>query len=745
MPAAPQYQNVFRINKADGPNDSNGNQIYATKAKRNRQPLSCDACRLRKLKCDRQTPCAPCSKRGDAASSSCNYSKINKDGGNASNRPTFSNRSEAQFRLQKLEEMVTGLMQASSSSSPHSSSSDSATIDRQMEDLSVSFQTIPDRSELSPKGHLDTHGLERCYQGATHWTTILENIHDIRGLIDSTSVDSTTEQSQGYALPSLPEGPDIVFNANQPLTLEDALAALPGRPEVDRLVSTYFTADFIRAPHIHSQKFLREYQAFWADPSSKSFLWISILFSILWTSAHVESSDSSPDSSHVLFLTKAGQALVTGGYQKARPYSVDAILLYALCHYYLSKENDETDCWMIMGLATRLAVKMGYHRDPSHLAGISPFEGEMRRRSFFLLYAFDIILSIQYGLPAIIQEEECDTEPPRNLLDEDFGEDCEVLPASRPSTDSTPMLYFCYKCRLAKAHKRVIRHALTFKTTSYDDTLRLDAELHANDADVPPSLQLSSIDDLLLDPPQQILRRIDIKFQYLQSICVLHRKFLSEDRTNPAFAYSRASCVDAALQLLKYQAEIYFASQRGGRFQKSRSLLATLTAHHLLVAAMIICLDMYESQSKGFLSSTKDREAQATKFDALRLSHEIWMSRKGFSQDAHCASNVVAHMLLRVPRPNVTAAAAAAGNSRSERAEVSQTSANGNLTDLAANALAGSSSYTTAFNLCGLETRPENAPILSLDATDPLNLIFDGTENINWVSARYYNLNLAWD
>jgi hypothetical protein len=83
-------------------------------------------------------------------------------------------------------------------------------------------------------------------------------------------------------------------------------------------------------------------------------------------------------------FTRTGQALVTGGYHKARPYSVEAVFLYALCKH-LQKDDPDADTLMIMGVSARLAVRMGYHRDPRHLAKFSPFESEMRRRTFSLL------------------------------------------------------------------------------------------------------------------------------------------------------------------------------------------------------------------------------------------------------------------------------------------------------------------------------------------------------------------------
>ena len=75
--------------------------------KRNRQPISCASCRARKAKCDRQQPCGACTKRGDT--SSCEYgAKAILPGP----RSRDSAKSEAQIRLQRLEEMVSGIIQA---------------------------------------------------------------------------------------------------------------------------------------------------------------------------------------------------------------------------------------------------------------------------------------------------------------------------------------------------------------------------------------------------------------------------------------------------------------------------------------------------------------------------------------------------------------------------------------------------------------------------------------------------------
>lgn len=441
-----------------------------------------------------------------------------------------------------------------------------------------------------------------------------------------------------------------------------------------------------------------------------------------------EGLDSSKGPVREILFKRAGQALVAGRYKNAKPYSVEAVLLYGVCNY-IQKEEQDNDAWMIMGISTRLAMKMGYHRDPSNLPDVSPFEGEMRRRTFCILEAFDLLLSFQAGLPAMIHEEECDTEPPGNLFDTDFDEDCKVVPPSRPPTDSTPMLYYRYKSRLARIFRRIYLHALSFKTSSYQETLKLDAELDKAHKDVPPSLRMKPLALSFTDQPYMILNRLYSDLVYLKSLCVLHRTYLSQCRSDSSFDYSRRICGEAALQILKHQIELNDACQSGGLFYDHKWMLSSLSCHDFLLAAMITCLDLYESHKQSATSTPEDLEAQVKKYDALRHSHTIWMSRREISRDARHAAKVLAIMLSKVPRPNVSQQASL-GISSTTLAPV-----NGNESfQVAVNGLTRSSWNMNGPDVARQEPALYDYALPASQTTDPLNAVFSEFDNIDWVS-----------
>ena len=390
---------------------------------------------------------------------------------------------------------------------------------------------------------------------------------------------------------------------------------------------------------------------------------------------------------------------------------------------------------MILGTGTRLAMRMGYHRDPRHLAKVSPFEGEMRRRTFMVVETLDLLLSTQAGLPPVIHEDEFDTEPPSNLLDTDFDEDCQVLPPSRPPSDPTPMLYYCFKGRLARSLRRVIQHALSLKRRSYDETMRLDAELREMYKDTPPSLRMKPLKSSIMDDSYTIMSRLNISLMYLRSLCILHRGYINYDRSNPTFEYSRKSCTDAALQIMDYQAELHFACQPGGQFCNDKWMLSSLQLHDFLVAAMIVCLDLYEFHNKSSRSDPEELNTQAREYDILQVSRGIWESRTSISRDARRASKILAVMLARVPRPKTSSTLSIDSKPTTS---LPQSVMNGNTPmDTSDSPSATSQSYTNGFAISEQEQPFDMLALSDLNTSDPLNTIFSASDNLDWVSIQY--------
>ena len=453
-----------------------------------------------------------------------------------------------------------------------------------------------------------------------------------------------------------------------------------------------------------------------------------MLFSALHVGSGIQKAignvkDSLLDPTKPSFLTRAGQALVTGRYDRARQYAVEALMLYGICKYTGNQDRDAS-AWMILGISVRLAMRMGYHRDPRHLPTISPFEGEMRRRAFMVVETFDLLLSSQAGLPAIIHEDEYDAEPPSNLFDTDFDEDSKTLPLSRPPTDPTPMLYYCYKGRLAKMLRGVFRHALSLKKQPYETTLKLDNELCEIKKEVPPSLQMRPLSSSsITDEAYMIFWRLNVEMMHHRGICVLHREYLSHERSDPSFDISRLRCTHAALEVLKHQAEFHTACQPGGQLFKDRWMMSSINFNDFLVAAMIIGLDLYESHNAPRRMPLEDPGVFRKKMDAVKLSYEIWNSRKESSRDARRASRILAVILSKLPSCKFWA-------SSTDSSQVTGESLMQTPPDSSGSQTSGADSHD--FPDAGINTHDIDPQDENLAA--PLDTMFNDPENINWVS-----------
>lgn len=435
-----------------------------------------------------------------------------------------------------------------------------------------------------------------------------------------------------------------------------------------------------------------------------------------------------------LFLERQRQALVAGGYQKARPYSVEAVLFYSSCRYRQNKDPDP-DAWMIVGISARLAMRMGYHRDPRHLSGISPFEGEMRRRTFYMIEMFEIVLSFQAGLPAILHEEECDVDPPGNLADTDFDEDCKVMPASRPLTDITLMSYWICKGRQTKILRRIIRHTSSFAPQTFERTMELDRELQEAHRNIAPWLRIKPIASSFMDQPYEVMYRLNMEILHLKSLCFLHREYLSQQVSEPTFDRSRKTCIDAALQILTYQAELHEACRPGGRFHNESWVLGSLTIHDFLLAATIACVSLYESHNKPPAAATEaDLMAQKRKYDVLRMSRDIWCEWRDVSKDARRAAAVLSRMLVKVPRPNASTTTTAQCTKQSP-GELAQSSTS---EDRLHGAQEQSSSEDSCWNTSALETPAQQFPTdrfnpFDASVPDPLETMFGESDGVDWV------------
>lgn len=297
--------------------------------------------------------------------------------------------------------------------------------------------------------------------------------------------------------------------------------------------------------------------------------------------------------------------------------------------------------WLTIGVVLRLCMKMGYHRDPSLIKGLTPFETEMRRRVWYTTYIFDVLTSFSLGLPDMIRQIQSDCRPPRNIVDTDFGPNSKELPQSRPFTDLTPIAYCIVKSRLAKlfAQAADVSHSLAHPESAA--VWKIDQDLDEAYNAVPDSLRFVNMRLCLLDPPPVIFNRFKLHLLYHKTRCVLYRRYLASRSCKPEEEVFRVKCADAAIEILRHWEILHAASQPGGQLESFPFFLDSFSIADFLLAAMIVCLELDRLRKSHETPNSTTLERMEEIKGLLETSYKI------YAKPAHGRNPQVPSRVLR--------------------------------------------------------------------------------------------------
>lgn len=433
---------------------------------------------------------------------------------------------------------------------------------------------------------------------------------------------------------------------------------------------------------IHAPTFQEEYKRFWKDHSSVSVMWLALLYSAMalgiilgprnpGMNAHAAAYDRSSGSPYDVhdendylsssinkFQQLASSALVLADVTKSQPYTIETMMIYAECEF-LRRDDHHAKIWLMNGLTLRIAMRMGYHRDPSNFQGMSPFQGEMRRRAWHVLNMMDILVSFAIGLPALVRRIESDVRAPRNLYDADISPTMTEMPKERPASELTPASYTIAKSRVCAVFAEAAELSQKITPPRYTTIVALEKRLEEAHNLIPEGLRVRPIDACITDAPVLIMSRFNIELLYLKTKLVLHRNYMSAAQSDPRFAESRKICVDAAVEILKHHKTIFHACQPGGQLNKVWWYMASLQTYDFLLAAMILCLEMHHLKSVDS-SSPKISEYCST----LEDIYAIWANHPNRFRESvrgaeilkamleKCAPSGQPHVVLQDPVPN---------------------------------------------------------------------------------------------
>jgi hypothetical protein len=408
---------------------------------------------------------------------------------------------------------------------------------------------------------------------------------------------------------------------------------------------------------MHAPIFQEEYKQFWKDKSSVSVMWLALLYCTMSlgiilgprsVDAPITASrspalqDDPNDRDDYSSITAnryqqlASSALVLADITKSQPYTLETLMVYAECEF-LRRDDNHAKVWLMHGVALRTAMRMGYHRDPANFQGMSPFQGEMRRRAWHVINMQDTLISFAIGLPAQVRRIESDVGLPRNSYDADLFPTMTALPQERPSTEVTPASYYKAKARVCAVFAEAAELSQKITPPRYTTIVTLEKRLEeAHDA-IPEAMRARPMEECITDRPVLIMSRINIELLFLKTRIVLHRNYFVAGQSDPKFADSRKISVDTALRMLDWNKIIFHACQPGGQLHKVWWYMASLQTYDFLLAAMILCMELHHikevdptssrvAELFGVLETVRSvttRDAYKTYTDFLRQNLDI--------------------------------------------------------------------------------------------------------------------------
>lgn len=388
---------------------------------------ACDFCRARKYKCSKEKPiCQACRQQ----KRTCHYS------GQIVRSPlTRVHLTNVENRLQKLEALFARLLpdvnleDALSQSATSTPTSEHPTAIRQEEIRSL---------DTVSHGREETPPYEALPQEADgfDWK---EETGDVDELADGMASLSVEPSGIGYLGSTSGVGflrSFLVWTRNNSMSSLETSQTLQRAPQPvmpfqqytedvlnhqleNTLIDAYFANYHTSYPFLHEATFRAQYNALVKRPEKRA--WNMLLHVVLalgaWTIGGVNGMDD------MLYRKARLSSQEESMFESGSLSLVQALLLLS---NYAQKSNKPNTGWNYLGLAVRMAISLGLHRELPEWS-ISLFQREARRRVWWGLFIFDSGASTTFGRAILLPKQDMvDVKPVLNITDQVCHRDLHV-------------------------------------------------------------------------------------------------------------------------------------------------------------------------------------------------------------------------------------------------------------------------------------------------------------------------------
>ncbi|KAJ5895080.1 hypothetical protein N7495_006771 [Penicillium taxi] len=549
--------------------------------KRRRPALSCQQCRAKKIRCDRGFPCRPCIKV--QSSSMCSYvdeGKVLLDARLESMGPSTATDNDHESpssgqdqrivagqtpdidRIMQLERTVSALQGQVQDLQQRIDSGDV----RRLGNESIRDGKRPARSGQSEQPptlipplelRLKSFGEKTKLFGTTHWAMVFQQFHLLRQARGTASCTDGNQDEVGERIREIRGLRNRIKKKNLQFLTDpapDLLNEIPSREICDDLVQYYLRTLGFMYRVIHVPTFYQEYESFWKTPTSasKGFIMKLLLILAIGSVFYCNPGPVNELGLPIYLWIHAVQCWLSGSSQKETMNltGLQVHCLLIICRQAYAIEKDSS--WISAGTLLRLAIRQGFHRDPSHFPSLSFFECEMRRRIWAVVLELNVTLSIDVAMPPLLSSDDFDTSPPSNLDDEDFHPLSSTISSHPKSslTDSSLQILLLRSFAIRLQITRTINEC--GHEHSFENALKLGNELNISCKEIAAFFQKypACSSDSRPRPTQLHYHLMDTLLR--RFLIYLYRPFAIQASRDPRLYLARKLSLDSALIIFSY-------------------------------------------------------------------------------------------------------------------------------------------------------------------------------------------------
>ncbi|RSL93287.1 hypothetical protein CEP52_013332 [Fusarium oligoseptatum] len=544
--------------------------------------VSCLLCRERKLRCNRQFPCTNCTARGVV----CQAPPIVR--GREATPPAPADPQVSNEQLLRRLESLEALLATRTSQRELPSSEPSFSEDAGQRQFPSNVQNWLSDALL----------LERLCMGPkagdlTHSNPIVVRTCPVRLITRPWSF-----VFQNEALLSLAVQPEPI-----------RCLWLPDRQEAKRLVDKYINDISFIHHVIHGPSVRRLVDQVYdtinqgnTAPMGPIALLIAIFANstCLWTAQDLSRNlfcGVSEARSQASLWQKAGIDVLDHIQQSPHISLESTQALIILCYSVVNLEGVSVKFRALFSRAITMARELGLHCIDSprqvlgHGSGFTKLEAEVGRRVWWYLCTTDWIvagLSGTLGGAYTIHPSQMAVHKPQNIDDEDCIDGEEIV--GRPMDQPTCMSYFLERIRFAEIFRASLENAqfaaLSPDTISFQLVQELEARMSRFWDDAPAFLCFNYV-------MNRTASKITIQGYILNLFvhgqrCRAHLPYLARGQAGPAYATSRAACVESARLIIRMEMRM---EEEEHDFASTR-LRMSIVLHHIFLAFLVLLLDV---------------------------------------------------------------------------------------------------------------------------------------------------------